>query len=125
MTPPIRAHAEDGSLEKLEPDVIHTLAHTIFRAAQEGQPEAIDLVRRHAMHFGIGLATIINALNPQLIIIWGDSMNGDDLFLETVRDVVRQRAMRRPREMCTIVFSSFVQDIGGRTFRNLPGAAHH
>lgn len=112
LTPPIRARAEDGSLEKLEPDVINTLAHTIFRAAQEGQPEAISLIRRHATHFGIGLATIINALNPQRIIIWGDSMNGGDLFLETVRDVVRQRAMRRPREMCTIVFSSFVQDVG-------------
>jgi predicted NBD/HSP70 family sugar kinase len=112
LTLPTRAHAEDGSLEKLEPDVINTLAHTIFRAAQEGQPEAIDLIRRHATYFGIGLATIINTLNPQRIIIWGDSMNGDDLFLETVRDVVRQRAMRRPREMCTIVFSSFVQDVG-------------
>jgi predicted NBD/HSP70 family sugar kinase len=112
LTLPTRARSEDGSAEKLEPDVVNTLAHVIFRAAQEGHPEAIDLVRRHAMHFGVGLATIINALNPQSIIIWGDSINGGDLFLETVRAVVRQRAMARPREMCAIVFSSFVQDIG-------------
>jgi predicted NBD/HSP70 family sugar kinase len=88
------------------------LAHTIFRAAQNGQPEAIELVRQHATHFGVGLATIINALNPQRIIIWGDSMNGGDLFLETVRAVVEQRALVRPRSMCSIVFSSFVQDVG-------------
>ena len=112
LTLPTRARAEDESVEKLEPDVINTLAHAIFRAAQEGQPEASDLVRRHAMHYGVGLATIINALNPQRIIIWGDSINGGDLFLETVRSVVQQRAMARPREMCTIIFSSFVQDVG-------------
>jgi len=98
--------------EDLEPEVINTLAHTIFRAAQEGQSKAIELVRQHATHFGVGLAAIINILNPQRIIIWGDSISGGELFLETVRAVVRQRAMARPREMCTIVFSSFVQDVG-------------
>lgn len=103
---------EGEVVEKLEPDVVNAFARAIFRAAQEGQAEAIDLVHRHAMHFGVGLATIINALNPQRIIIWGDSMKGGDLFLETVRAVVHQRALVRPREMCTIIFSSFVQDVG-------------
>lgn len=112
LTLPTRASTEDGSAAKLEPDVVKMLAHTIFRAAQNGLPEAIELVCRHATHFGVGLATIINALNPQRIIIWGDSMNGGDLFLETVRAVVEQRALVRPRSMCPIVFSSFVQDVG-------------
>lgn len=109
---PARQRAGDGSAEKLEPDVVNTLAQAIFRAAQQGQSEALELVRRHATHFGVGLATIINALNPQRIIIWGDSIHGGELFLETVRAVVRQRAMARPRAMCTIVLSSFVQDVG-------------
>ncbi|HET8842703.1 MAG TPA: ROK family transcriptional regulator [Ktedonobacteraceae bacterium] len=112
LVPPARAYARDGSPEKLEPEVINTLAHTIFRAARQGQPAAIDLVRRHASHFAVGLATIVNALNPQLIVIWGDSINGGDLFLETARAVVQQRALARPRDMCTIIFSSFVQDVG-------------
>ena len=112
LTLPARASAEDGSANKLGPDIVKMLAYTLFRAAQEGQAEAIELVRQHATHFGVGLATIINALNPQRIIIWGDSMNGGDLFLETVRTVVKQRALGRPREMCSIVFSPFVQDVG-------------
>ncbi|GHO59926.1 ROK family transcriptional regulator [Ktedonobacter robiniae] len=109
---PTGARVENGAMTTREPDVMNTLAHAIFRAAQEGHPEAIDLVRQHAMHFGVGLATIINTLNPQCIIIWGDSMKGGNLFLETVRAVVRQRALGRPRDMCTIIFSSFVQDVG-------------
>jgi glucokinase len=112
LTLPARTSAADGAVNKLEPDVVKMLAHTLFRAAQEGQAEAIELVRQHAGHFGVGLATIINTLNPQRIIIWGDSMNGGDLFLETVRTVVKQRALGRPREMCSIVFSPFVQDVG-------------
>ncbi|GLV54601.1 transcriptional regulator [Dictyobacter sp. S3.2.2.5] len=106
------SHSYDELIEKLEPDVINTLAHTIFRAAQDGQADAIELVRQHAMHFGVGLAALINVLNPQRIIIWGDSINGGELFLETVRAVVAQRAMARPREMCSIIFSSFIQDVG-------------
>lgn len=96
----------------IEPQIINVVANSIFRAANAGQPEAINMVRQHATHFGIGVASLINTLNPQRIIIWGDSVAGGDLFLETVRMVVRQRALKRPRELCEIVLSSLPQDIG-------------
>ncbi|HLX39539.1 MAG TPA: ROK family transcriptional regulator, partial [Ktedonobacteraceae bacterium] len=97
----------EDSTGKLEPQMVNAAANAIFQAAREGQAEAIELVRQHATHFGVGIATIVNALNPQRIIIWGDSVAGGDLFLETVREIVHQRALLRPREMCEIVFSSF------------------
>ena len=49
--------------ETVEPQIINAVAETIFRAAKEGCPEAIALVRLHATHYGVGLATIVNALN--------------------------------------------------------------
>ena len=97
---------------RLEPQLVNGVANAIFHAARQGQPEAIALVRRHAAHFGVGVANIVNAFNPQRIIIWGDSLAGGELFLEAVREVVKQRALARPREMCEIVFSSFVHDTG-------------
>jgi predicted NBD/HSP70 family sugar kinase len=55
---------------------------------------------------------MVNALNPQRLIIWGDSLAGGQLFLETVRSVVAQRALKRPRDLCEIVFSSLSQEVG-------------
>ncbi len=98
--------------EQLEPQTIKALANTLFRLANEGEPEAMLLVRQHANHFGTGVASIVNTLNPQRIIIWGDSVSGSDLFLETVRTVVQQRALHSPREQCEIVLSSLTLNGG-------------
>jgi predicted NBD/HSP70 family sugar kinase len=111
MFPRRNRGATEGE-ELLEPHIINAVASTIFRAAREGQPDAIALVRQHATHYGVGLATIINALNPQRMIIWGDSVAGGKLFLETVRTVVAQRALKRPHDLCEIVFSSLSQEVG-------------
>jgi len=56
--------------------VIGIVANTLFRLASEGKPEAMSLVRQPASHFGVGLASLVNALNPQRIIVWGDLVNG-------------------------------------------------
>ncbi len=103
---PKRSRADGEKEEKLEPQIINEVSHAIFRIARGGGLEATALVHQHAAHFGTGLAAIVNALNPQRIIIWGDSVAGGTLFLEEVRRVVHQRALRRPREMCEIVLSS-------------------
>ncbi|HLY32282.1 MAG TPA: ROK family transcriptional regulator [Ktedonobacterales bacterium] len=94
------------------PHEVASIAEAIFAAAQDGQPEAQELVRRHAYHFGVGVANIVNALNPGRIIIWGASTAGGALFLEEVRAVVRRRSMVRPREVCEIMFSQLGQNVG-------------
>jgi predicted NBD/HSP70 family sugar kinase len=109
---PRRNQGNEEGVDLLEPHLVNAMASTIFRAAREGQPEAVALVQQHATHYGVGLATMVNALNPQRLIIWGDSTAGGKLFLETVRAVVAQRALKRPRELCEIVFSSLPQEVG-------------
>ena len=51
-------------------------------------------------------------LNPQRIIIWGDSVAAGAIFLDAVRAAVNARALARPREACAIVFSQLDQDVG-------------
>ena len=96
----------------LDSQEIATISAAIFAAARAGRPEARALAQWHAYHFGVGVASIVNALNPRRIIIWGDSIAGGDLFLTTVREVVRQRSLARPREMCEIIFSQLGQNVG-------------
>jgi len=100
------------NIRDVAPAIITSCAHAIFCAARAGNPEADALVRRHASHFGVGLANLINMLNPQRIIIWGDSVAGGEVFLETVRKVVGERALMRARENCEIVFTQLDHDVG-------------
>ncbi len=96
----------------LSPTFIARAAQRIFAAARQGHPEAMELVVQHAQHFGTGLINLVNILDPQRIIIWGEDVAAGDLFLITVRSVVRQQALRRSREMCDIVFSALDHDVG-------------
>ena len=100
------------SIGAIEPAVVTACAHAIFHAAQQGQPQARDLVRRHGQNFGIGLANLVNMLNPQRIIIWGDSVAAGAIFLDAVRAVINTRALVRPREACEVVFSQLDHDVG-------------
>lgn len=100
------------ALDAMPTALIATYAQRIFHAARQGQPEAIDLVLRYAYQFGKGLITLVNMVDPQRIIIWGDAVDAGELFLVTVRSVVRQHALRRSRETCEILFSPLDQDVG-------------
>jgi glucokinase len=98
--------------EELKPAVIAAYAQAIFRAAREGNPEAVHLVMEHARHFASGIVNLVNILDPQRIIIWGESVAAGEVFLETVRDLVRKRAIKQSGETCEIVFSRLAQDVG-------------
>jgi len=101
-----------GTIRELDPATVTAVSHAIFAAAANGQPEAITQVRDHARHFAVGIANLINILNPQRIIIWGDSVLGGQPFLDVVRAEVRRRALRGPSQNCEIVFTQLDQDVG-------------
>ena len=95
-----------------DPAYVTACARAIFRAARRGEPEAARLVVEHAKHFSNGIVNLVNVLNPQRIILWGDSVDAGELFLDTVREAVRRQALRRSGDTCEIVFSQLAQDVG-------------
>ena len=64
-------------------------AETVYMAAQQGEAEASGIIREAGRYLGIGLASMINAFNPQAIVLGGGLTNmGDDLLgpaIETAR----------------------------------------
>jgi predicted NBD/HSP70 family sugar kinase len=106
--------ADDSSIAASEgnPAFVTACAQAIFAAARRGQPEAEQLVIEHARHFSNGIVNLVNVLNPQRVIIWGDSVAAGDRFLDTVREAVKQRALKRSGDTCEIVFSQLAQDVG-------------
>src|ERR1043165_5475384 len=55
-------------------------AETVYDAGREGDELALAVFKRFGMYLGIGLATIINLIDPEIIVITGGAANGWDLF---------------------------------------------
>jgi glucokinase len=52
---------------------------------------------------GIGLANIIQILNPERIILGTIAVHAGDLIMAPIRRTVAERAWERSRSVCTIV----------------------
>lgn len=67
-------------------------AETIFAAGLKSDELALEIFRRMGVYLGIGLANLINIVNPEMIVIGGGVMNGWDLFEKHMRQQVEERA---------------------------------
>lgn len=77
-------------------DVEHLTAERIYRAAQEGDQPAIDVFAWMGEYLGIGLAILVNILNPEMIVIGGGVANAWELFGERAIKEMRGRAFPLP-----------------------------
>jgi len=68
-------------------------AALVARAAAEGDEFASRIWSEAMYNLGLGVANVVNVLNPGLVIIGGGVANAGDLLFEPVRKVVRKRAM--------------------------------
>lgn len=67
-------------------------AKSIFAAGVKGDDLALEIFRRMGVYLGIGLANLINILNPEMIVIAGGVVNGWDLFAKHMMQQVEERA---------------------------------
>ena len=67
-------------------------AAMIFEAGQQGDELALEIFRRMGVYLGIGIANLINILNPEIIVIGGGVVNGWDLFEKHMHQQVEERA---------------------------------
>ena len=67
-------------------------AKMIFEAGQQGDELALEIFRRMGVYLGIGLANLINILNPEMIVIGGGVVNGWALFEKHMHQQVEERA---------------------------------
>ncbi|MBC8079803.1 MAG: ROK family transcriptional regulator [Gorillibacterium sp.] len=67
--------------------------NAVFEAARAGNQKALDVVRETAEYIGYGCVTLINAYNPDIIIIGDVVSQGGDLLMPTILEVVKQRVI--------------------------------
>lgn len=78
-------------------------ARHVVAAAREGDPFSRSILAEAGTYLGIGLANLIQILNPERIILGTIAVHAGDLLLEPVRQSVADRAWERARSVCAIV----------------------
>ena len=77
-------------------------AESIYEAGRRGDHLALAVFKRFGMYLGIGLANLINLIDPQVIVITGGVVNGWDLFAEEMYRQVGERAFRATAQQVKI-----------------------
>jgi glucokinase len=70
-------------------------AETVYLAGQQGESEAAAIIESAGQYLGIGLASMINAFNPQAIVIGGGLVNMGDAILGPALATARARAFEQ------------------------------
>src|SRR5829696_5265610 len=69
-------------------------AEKVYDAGRDGDELALIVFKRFGVYLGIGLANLINIIDPEIIVIAGGAVNGWDLFARDMQHEVNERAVR-------------------------------
>jgi len=81
---PLAALAHAGELNATE----------VFRAAQQGEALALQVLYDTVEHLGAGLVNLVNLLNPEAIILGGGVFSEAGIFVERLAEFVRAHPLR-------------------------------
>lgn len=94
-----------NDLSKLSPFILQ-------QAARQKDKLALHLWDQVGERLGIGLASLINVLNPEWIVIAGGLSRAGTLLLDPVRRTILKRSFRTPASAAKLVISKLDQDLG-------------
>lgn len=87
-------------------------AEKIYHAAQAGDPIALQVMQDMGRMLGIGLASLINIFNPEMVVLGGGVKDAWQLFIEATREEIVKRAFPVPARRAQIVPSMLGDDAG-------------
>jgi len=87
-------------------------AEGVFNAGKGGDALAVEVFHRMGDYLGIGLANVINLLNPEMIVIGGGVANGWELFAQHMRHQIDDHAFPLPASEVKIVPAECGDDAG-------------
>lgn len=87
-------------LADLPPEKLN--AREVANAARRGDLHAQEILSRAGTHIGVAVASLVNLFNPSIIIIGGGVAEAGDILTTSIRDAVRERAMRASEQSVRI-----------------------
>ncbi len=87
-------------------DLREITAQTVYRAAQAGDELALQVVRETAHFLGAAIASLMNILNPEVVVVMGGVTQAGDSLLEPLNREVSRRAFKPVVAACRIVLGT-------------------
>jgi glucokinase len=115
---------EETGLASIPPAEI--TARAVSDAALAGSEYCAGLLAETGRLLGIGITTMVNALNPQVVVIYGGMAAAGDILLEPCRKAVRELALPPANESVRILPAELGGEAGvigaaGLAWRRLEG----
>lgn len=77
-------------------------AKEVFKEAANGDRVAKNILNTSLTYLGIAVANTITNFDPEKVVVGGGVVNGGDIVIDTIRNVVEERCMDAFVENCTI-----------------------
>lgn len=101
------------SISKLAADMESTLqCERVVEAAKEEDELALSVLRETGRVLGMAVASVINLLNIEIVVLGGGVMAASELLLNSIREEARKRTMSPSFDCCRIVAASLELEAG-------------
>ena len=84
----------------------------VTELAHDGDPESREAVEVIGTHLGVGICSLVNIFNPEVVVVGGGVIAAGELLLEPARRVVAERALRPARDLVRIERAAFGAESG-------------
>ena len=84
----------------------------VTELAHDGDPVALDAMGAVARALGVGLSSIVNMLNPEVIVIGGGVIAAGEMLLGPARQEMLSRALTPARDTVRVVPAAFGDEAG-------------
>lgn len=98
--------------ELVDHDLNQINVEVIVRAAREGDPVAIGILKRAGRYLGIAVGNILGVVSPQKVIFGGGVSHAGDLLLTPIMETIRERVHVIPVEKVEFVLAELGIDGG-------------
>ncbi len=108
----IRAGAESVLVDLVEGCLEEITAATVYEGVVLGDAYAGEVMTETAKFLGVGIANLLNALNPDAVVIAGGVTRAGEHLFGPLRKELRRRAFRSAVEACRVLPAALPETAG-------------
>jgi len=106
----VRAGETSVVTDKVQEQWEHLTVEMIVEAAQAGDEVSIRSLEEIGHSLGIGIASLLNALNPEIVVLGGILSIASEFLFPVVNDEIQKRALQWNRESVKVVCAAHGSD---------------
>lgn len=108
----LAAERPDSALARAHADGRELAGPLVTELAHDGDPAAREVLAGAGTALGVAIASLLNILNPEVVVIGGGVIAAGDLLLEPAREEVARRVLAPARDSARIVAAHFGVEAG-------------